>query len=60
MSTVLRLLLLGGLVAAVAGIALQPTRLRWMGRRLRLVGFAYVATVLMSAALRALGMFHWL
>jgi hypothetical protein len=55
MSTVLRLLLYGGLVVAIALIVVQPARLRWMGRRLRLVGFVYVIAVLLSAALRALG-----
>lgn len=59
MSTVLRLLLWGGLLVAVAVIVVRPTRLRWMGRRVRLVGFAYVAAVLISAALRALGLVDW-
>ncbi|MSP22139.1 MAG: hypothetical protein EXR66_03865 [Dehalococcoidia bacterium] len=59
MSTALRLLLYVGLVIAVALMAVQPTRLRWMSRRLRLVGFVYVATVLISAALRALGTVDW-
>ncbi len=59
MSTVLRLVLWGGLLVAVAVIVVRPTRLRWVGRRVRLVGFAYVAAVLISAALRALGLVDW-
>lgn len=59
MSTVLRLLLYGGLVVAIALIVVRPTRLRWMGQRLRLVGYVYVVAVLISAALRALGIVNW-
>jgi hypothetical protein len=59
MSTVLRLLLLLGLLAAVAAIVVRPARLRWWGGRLRLIGFAYVAAVLISAALRAFGIVDW-
>ena len=59
MSTVLRLLLWGGLLAAVAVIVVRPRRLRWMTGRLRLIGFAYVAAVLISAALRAFGIVDW-
>ena len=59
MSTLLRLLLYGGVLVAVLLIVVRPSRLRWMGGRLRLVGFAYVAAVLISAALRALGIVDW-
>ena len=59
MSTLLRLLLWAGLLAAVALIVVRPRRLRWMSGRLRLVGFAYVAAVLISAALRVFGIVDW-
>ena len=46
MSTVLRLLLWGGLLVVVALIVVRPRRLHWLSGRLRLVGFVYVAAVL--------------
>ena len=47
------------MLVAVALIVVRPRRLRWMSGRLRLVGFAYVAAVLISAALRVFGIVDW-
>jgi hypothetical protein len=59
MSTVLRLLLWGGLIAAVVVLTVHPLRVRRIGRQIRLVGFVYVVAVLISAALRLLGIINW-
>ena len=59
MSTVLRLLLLAGLVVSLSLIVMQPRQLRRFGRQVRLVGFAYVLAVLVSAAVRLTGVINW-
>lgn len=59
MSTVLRLLLVAGLVVALSAIVMQPRQLRRFARQIRLVGFLYVLAILVSAAIRLTGVIHW-
>lgn len=54
MSTLLRISFYGALAVAVAFLVLSPTKLRRFGGRVRTIGYAYVAAVLISAALRLL------
>jgi hypothetical protein len=57
MGGVLRLLLIATAVGLVAMLLFRPTQLGRLGRRARTVGYAYVAAVVISAALRLL--FGW-
>ncbi|MEE8336883.1 MAG: hypothetical protein V3R95_02355 [Dehalococcoidia bacterium] len=57
MSSFLRIAILGGAAAIVFMVLFRPTQLRSMGRHLRIVGFAYVAAILIGAALRLLGVY---
>ena len=59
MGSFLRLLLLVSLLAVVALSVYQPRRWRAFLRRVRIVGYAYVAAVLISAALRLSGIWDW-
>ena len=59
MSTILRIAFLGAIVAVVILLLYRPRQVRSLGRRLRVVGFAYVAAVLISAALRVSGLVDW-
>lgn len=59
MSTLLRLLFVVSLVVVTAMVVFRPARLRGYGRRMRTVGYAYVAAILISAALRLLGVVDW-
>ncbi|MEZ4502514.1 MAG: hypothetical protein R3C39_07805 [Dehalococcoidia bacterium] len=59
MSTLLRLLFFASLIAVTVIVVYRPRRLRRYGRRIRQVGYAYVAAILISAALRVLGIVDW-
>jgi len=59
MSTILRIAFLGAIVVVVILLLYRPTQFRSFGRKLRIVGFAYVAAVLISAALRLSGIVDW-
>ena len=59
MSTILRIAFLGAIVAVAVLLLYRPSQLRSFGRRLKVVGFAYVAAVLISAALRVSGIVDW-
>jgi hypothetical protein len=59
MSTLLRLLLYASVIGVAALVLLRPRRLERYGRLLRRVGYAYVAAILISAALRVLGIVDW-
>ena len=59
MSMFLRVLLFGGALLVTAMFVLAPDRWRQWGRRLRIVGFAYVAAVLISTVLRLMGVVDW-
>lgn len=57
-----RLLLLALVAAAlwlVMMVVYSPRRWRQMVRQAKIVGFAYVAAILISAALRLLGWWDW-
>lgn len=54
MSSLLRLLLYGSLALVVAYLVISPRQWRRFGRRARMVGYAYVVAVLLSALLRLL------
>ena len=57
MSSLLRIALLAAALALAVLFLYSPLRWRRMGRRLRIVGFAYVAAILIGAALRLLGFY---
>lgn len=57
MSSFLRIAILGGAAVIVFMMLFRPTQLRSMGRSLRIVGFAYVAAILIGAALRLMGVY---
>jgi hypothetical protein len=59
MSTILRIAFLGAIVAVTILLLYRPRQFRSFGRRLRIVGFAYVAAVLISAAHRVSGVVDW-
>ena len=59
MSTILRIAFLGAIVVVVILLLYRPSRFRTLGQKLRVVGFAYVAAVLISAALRVSGIVDW-
>lgn len=52
-----RIALLAGAAFIVFMVLFRPTELRSIGRRLRVIGFAYVAAILIGAALRLLGFY---
>ncbi len=51
-NSVLRLAILAGLVVVVYGFVFRPPALRRLGRKAMLVGYLYVASVIISAILR--------
>lgn len=57
MSSLLRLSLIAGVLLIGYMLLYSPGRLQSLGRRLRVVGFAYVAAILIGAALRLLGFY---
>lgn len=57
MSSFVRLALFAGVIFVGFMLLYRPTELRRAGRRLRLVGFAYVAAILIGATLRLLGFY---
>ena len=59
MSTILRIAFFGAIVVVVILMLYRPKGFRSFGRKLRIVGFAYVAAVLISAALRVSGIVDW-
>ncbi len=60
MSTLLRYLLIGSIVALLFMMATRPRQLRALGRKARLVALIYVAVILASAALRVACLSGWL
>ncbi len=52
MSTLLRISLLAILVLVIYVVLLKPQRFRTLGGKIMTVGYAYVAAILISAALR--------
>lgn len=57
MGGLLRLLLIAGALALMVMLLFRPTQVRRLGRHARTVGYAYVAAIVISAALRLL--FGW-
>jgi hypothetical protein len=57
MSSLLRLSLIAVVLLVGYILLYSPGRLQSLGRRLRIVGFAYVAAILIGAALRLLGFY---
>lgn len=57
--SLLRLVLLISVLVFAVSIAYRPGRWRAVGRRVRIVAFAYVAAILISTALRLLGVVDW-
>ncbi|HJM74359.1 MAG TPA: hypothetical protein QGI71_00630 [Dehalococcoidia bacterium] len=57
MSSFLRLAVFAGVIFVGFMLLYRPAELRHAGRRLRLVGFAYVAAILIGATLRLLGVY---
>jgi uncharacterized BrkB/YihY/UPF0761 family membrane protein len=57
MSSFLRLAVIAGVIFVGFMLLYRPAELRRAGRRLRLVGFAYVAAILIGATLRLLGVY---
>ena len=57
MSSFLRLAVFAGVIFVGFMLLYRPRELRRAGRRLRLVGFAYVAAILIGATLRMLGFY---
>lgn len=52
MSTLLRLTLYAALFIAIYAVVMRPRQLKTIGGKLMTVGYAYVAAILISAALR--------
>ena len=52
MSTLLRITLYAALILAVYAVVMRPRQLKTIGGKLMTVGYAYVAAILISAALR--------
>ncbi len=52
MGSLLRLLLIGSALALVALMILRPAEMRRLGQRVRIVAYAYVAAIVISAVLR--------
>ena len=57
MSSFLRLAAIVGVIFVGFMLLYRPAELRQAGRRLRIVGFAYVAAILIGATLRMLGFY---
>jgi hypothetical protein len=57
MSSFLRLAVFAGVIFVGFMLIYRPRELRRAGRSLRLVGFAYVAAILIGATLRMLGFY---
>ncbi|MDP6606240.1 MAG: hypothetical protein QF664_08305 [Dehalococcoidia bacterium] len=57
MAAFLRIALIAGAAFIVFMLLFRPMELRAMGRRVRVIGFAYVAAILIGAALRLLGVY---
>ncbi len=52
MGSLLRLLLVASGLVLVAMMILRPTQMRQLGQRARVVAYAYVAAIVISALLR--------
>jgi hypothetical protein len=52
LGSLIRVLLLATLLVIAYFVIMRPTQLRQLGKQLRKVGYAYVAAILISAALR--------
>ena len=52
MGSLIRILLLATVMVVAYFVIMRPTQLRQIGKQLRTVGYAYVAAILISAALR--------
>ena len=59
MSTLLRLALVAAALWLVMLVVYSPRRWRQVVRQAKIVGFAYVAAILISTALRLLGWWDW-
>ena len=59
MSTFLRYLLLGSMIAIVLMMVMRPRQFRTLGQKARLVGLIYVAVILTSGALRLACLEGW-
>jgi len=57
MSSLIRIALLATAVALALLFLYAPQQWRHLGRRVRIVGFAYVAAILTGAVLRLLGLY---
>ena len=57
MSSLGRIALLAAAVALALLFLYAPQRWRQLGRRIKIVGFAYVAAILIGTALRLLGLY---
>ena len=57
MGSLLRIALLATAVALAVLFLRSPSQWRRMGRRARIVGFAYVAAIVVGAVLRLLGFY---
>ncbi len=57
MSTLLRLALLVSAAGLVVMLFYSPRRIQRFGRRARMVGYVYVAAILIGAVLRLLGFY---
>lgn len=59
MSSLIRMALLLSALALVLLMVYRPRRAQGFFRRVRIVGYAYVAAVLISALLRVTGIVDW-
>ena len=59
MSSFLRILVLLSVLALTALLVYRPQRWRNFLRRVRIVGYAYVAAIVISALLRITGVWDW-
>ncbi len=57
MSSLIRIALLATAVALALLFLYSPRQWRQLGRRIKIVGFAYVAAILIGAVLRLLGLY---
>ena len=57
MSTLLRLALFAAAAGLLVTLLFSPLRMKRFGRRVRVVGYAYVAAILIGAVLRLLGFY---
>ena len=57
MSTLLRLALFASAAGLLVMLLYSPSRIQRFGSRVRIVGYAYVAAILIGAVLRLLGFY---